>query len=377
MRLAIVNPISQTSPNRWSPPKVESNAQSIAVQLARELKAAGHEPVVFMADAYVPSQHDEGVVTRYLPALTTPLTPPAQLPWMPSLAKEIRAGHFNAVISSEVFQWSTLALAEGRGLPPLFVWHEADDYQRFLRSVPARAYYATAGRAVIHRAAGFMPRSERAHDFLMRIGVPEERIGPEVPNGFDANTFYAQRELRDRVPLVLFVGSLIERKNPFLVVRAMGHVLKQRPDAMLLMKGFGNQEGDLRRLAHEMGIGSNVEFNTRRSSHTEMSRIYNRAWVGAFPTFRDFATLSPIEAVACGVPVVLSRRLFSTQFLSDHGCGIGTSDDDVEFAQAILSQIEDFGSAGLPDESIVPIVNRFSLQHCARSLADYVARVIS
>lgn len=371
-----MNPVSQTSPNRWSVPPVISNAQSIGVQLAREVVSAGNEAAVFMAQPFEPSTHDEGVDARYLPVVGTPVSPSAQLPFMPSLSREILAGGFDAVVSSEMFQWSTLALASDRRLPPLFVWHEADTYQQFLRTVPARLFYATAGKRVIKRAAGFLPRADSAKEFLLRVGVPAEKIGPEVPNGINARLFAPVRELRSATPLILFVGSLIERKNPSLAVRAMAHVLREMPEARLRMKGFGDQEGHLREIAESLGIADAVMFDTSRSTHSEMADLYNHAWVCVFPTFRDFATLSPIEAVACGVPVVLSRRLFSARYLEQMGCAVATSDDPVEFAQGILRQLELGGRWGLPEEAVCPVVERFSLQRAAENLVGYVGEVL-
>lgn len=375
MRIAIVNPVSQTSPNRWSVPPVVSNAQSIGVQLAREVVSAGNEATVYMAEPFSPATSDEGVDARYLPVVGSPVSPSAQLPFMPSLSREIASGGFDAVVASELFQWSTLALT-AKGLPPLFVWHEADTYQQFLRTVPARLYYATAAKRVIRRAAGFFPRADSAREFLLHVGVPAEKIGPEVPNGINARLFAPSREARSETPLILFVGSLIERKNPSLAVRAMPHVLREVPEAKLLMKGFGDQEGHLRELAARIGVDGAVGFDTSRSTHSEMARLYNHAWVCVFPTFRDFATLSPIEAVACGVPVVLSKRLFSARYLEEMGCAVATSDDPSQFAQAILRQLDTCGRSGLTDATIAPVVDRFSLQRAAGNLIGYVGEVL-
>lgn len=372
MKLAIVNPISQTSPDRWSVPPVTSNAQSITVQMARELCRLGTDVTVFMAAPFTPAVPDEGVSVKYLPVIPTPLSPPAQIPFMPSLVREVRAGRFDAVVSSELFQWSTLSLALSRQMPHLFVWHEADAYQRFMGTLPARIYHGTAGRLVVHRAAGVIPRTQRAAQFLLANGVPQEKLGPEVPNGIATDLFGPDLELRAEQPLILYVGSLIERKNPSLAVRAMPYVLSEEPSAALLMKGFGEQEGLLRRLADEIGVSSSVMFDSSRSSHDEMSGIYNRAWVAVFPSFRDFASLSPIEAVACRVPVVLSERLFSAEYLAATGCGIPVSDDPSRFADAVVRHIRQYGRQGLPEGRVQPVRERFALRSAAGRLLEYI-----
>lgn len=372
MRVCIVNPISQTSPDRWTVPPVLSNSQSVAVQLARHIELRGAQCEVIMAGPFTPAVEDEGVNCRYLPVIQSPFAPAAQIPWMPQLVDNVRGGRFDAVISSEIFQWSTYALANSRGIPPLFVWHEADQFQRFGRRVPARIFYATAGRRIASRAAAFLPRTDRAAQFLRDVGVPNAKIGPEIPNGIDSVRFVPSRVDRDRTPLVLYVGSLIERKNPILAVRSMIRLRERHPSARLLLKGFGEQEDVLRAEAVRLGIDDAVILDTRRSDHAEMASIYNRAWVAVFPSFRDFASLSPIEAVACGVPVVLSERLFSAKYLEDARCGLAVGDDERDFGDAIADLIDTHEERGLDDQVLAPVVDRFSISAGADRLVAFL-----
>lgn len=376
MRICIVNPISQTSPDRWTVPPVLSNSQSVAVQLARHIELCGAQCEVFMAAPFAPAVADEGVSCTYLPVIQSPFTPAAQIPWMPQLVDNVRGGRFDAVISSEMFQWSTYALASARGIPPLFVWHEADQFQRFGRRVPARLYYATAGHRITGRASAFLPRTDRAAHFLRDVGVPDAKIGPEIPNGIDSVRFVPSRVDRDRTPLVLYVGSLIERKNPILAIRSMVPLLERHPSARLLLKGFGEQEVALRAEAVRLGIDGAITLDTRRSNHAEMASIYNRAWVAVFPSFRDFASLSPLEAVACGVPVVLSERLFSANYLEDAHCGLAVGDDEREFGNAIADLIDTHGQRGLDDQVLSPVVDRFSISAAAERLVSFVAAAL-
>lgn len=376
MKICLVNPISQTSPDRWSVPPVESNRQSITVQMARHLESAGATVTVVMADPFTPDVADEGVECVYLPVRRTPLSPPAQIPWMKGLTELVGAGGFDAVVSSEVFQWSTLALARADDVPPLFVWHEADGFQRLGKTIPARIYYATAGLKIARRVCGYMPRTDSAARFLSSVGVPAEKIGPEIPNGIDSTGFGPRRDSRDRTPLVLYVGSLIERKNPSLAVRGMARVHERFPDACLLMKGFGDQEALLRELISGLSLDQSVTIETKRSDHSEMAALYNRAWVAVFPSFRDFASLSPIEAVACGVPVVLSERLFHARYLEERGCGRATSDDAERFGDAVSDLIAAHGRAGLADAAIAPVVNRFSIESGAHRMLQYLEQTL-
>ena len=179
-------------------------------------------------------------------------------------------------------------------------------------------------------------------------------------------------ERRSPTPLILYVGSLIERKNPSLVVRAMPSIRRTFPEATLLLKGAGEQEAMLRRLIGEEGLEHAVAMDTERSDHAGMADLYSTAWVAAFPTFRDLSTLAPVEAAGCGVPVVMSKRLPHARYLEETDCGIATSDDPEEFGGAVVRLLTRHGARGLSPEAVRPVVERFSIADAAERLLAYL-----
>lgn len=375
MRIAIINPITQTSPDRWSVPAVQSNRQCIAMQLGRALERLGDDVTVISAEPFRPVVSDEGVSTVYLPVSGAPYAPQAQLPMMRGLARMLREGGFDVVISGEVFQWATLTAARvaASAGPPLLVWHEADRYQRFGMTLAARAYYATFGRYIFRAATAVLPRSETSAEFLRANGLPDAKLGLELPNGFDESVFFPRRDLRRPEPRLLYVGSLIERKRPDLAVSALAEFRKTRPDATLRVKGCGALEAELRRLAADLGVQDSVEFDTTRSDSPGMAEIYNEAWVGVFPSERDFMSLSPMEAAACGVPVVVSNRLTHAGYVERIGIGEVAGNDPVQFAAAIARIVDARGGRGLSDEAVWQVREDNSLSRAAKRLHDYLA----
>jgi glycosyltransferase involved in cell wall biosynthesis len=95
--------------------------------------------------------------------------------------------------------------------------------------------------------------------------------------------------------------------------------------------------------------------------------------VAVFPSYRDFASLSPIEAVACGVPVVLSRRLFHAEYLERLGCARASGDDPDEFGRAVADLLDQYGRQGLDPVTVAPVVERFALSSGARRMLAYMA----
>lgn len=369
-----MNPISQTSPSRWTAPRVISNRQSIGVQIGRGLERLGHECTVVIAEPYRPETSDEGVACIYLPVRHTPLSPVSQLPWMRGLGRLALEGGFHAVLTSEVMQWSTssLCLLRRRGGPPVVVWQEADRFQSLGMTLPARAFFAVWGRRVIGAADGFVPRSEPARRFLAERGAPPAKLGPEMPNPVDLSVFHPCPEQRDTRPLVLHVGTLLRRKNPTVSVHAFARIREAWPTARLIIKGSGEMEGELRKEIGGLGLDAAAHIDTTRSTPEEMARLYNRAWVALFPTSRDLATLSPVEALACGVPVVLSPRLSHASTLASFGAQVAEDDEPGSFASCANAILERYGARGLGPREAEGLRERYSLEACSRRLSDYL-----
>jgi glycosyltransferase involved in cell wall biosynthesis len=113
---------------------------------------------------------------------------------------------------------------------------------------------------------------------------------------------------------LLFVGRWDPRKGAHTVIRA----LEQLPGATLQCFGRGS-EGEraaLVALAEQLGLADRVEF--AQVDRHELPSIYGAADVLVFPSEWDEPFgLVPIEAMACGTPVVATIRGGSAEFLVD------------------------------------------------------------
>jgi glycosyltransferase involved in cell wall biosynthesis len=111
-------------------------------------------------------------------------------------------------------------------------------------------------------------------------------------------------------PYILFAGKFSQRRNVPLLMRAFAE-LKRRdeiPHALLL---FGpNVEGlPLRELAEELGVSKDVvQTDGVVDDHRELVAVYSAADLYAFPSAYDGFSLTCLEAMACGVPLVTVNR---------------------------------------------------------------------
>jgi hypothetical protein len=115
---------------------------------------------------------------------------------------------------------------------------------------------------------------------------------------------------------VVTTGRFDPRKGFETVIRA----LPLLPEATLACwgRGGGEEQARLQRLAEEHGVADRVRFGSLERA--ELPAAYADADVMVFPsTWAEPFGLVPVEAMACGTPVVATRVGGSAEFLHDGG----------------------------------------------------------
>jgi len=145
---------------------------------------------------------------------------------------------------------------------------------------------------------------------LSVMGVPEERVDI-VPCGVDVDQFapMGQAAPRSRRHRILVLGRLVRRKGIEDVIRAIAQV----PDAELVVAGgppraelSTDPEADrLQGLVDELRLQDRVQLVGRVSRADLPALIRSCDVVTCVPWYEPFGIV-PLEAMACGVPVVAS-----------------------------------------------------------------------
>lgn len=117
--------------------------------------------------------------------------------------------------------------------------------------------------------------------------------------------------------VVLFCGSDFERKGLDRAIEALASA--RAAGAVLLVVGRGEREERYRRLAEDRGIGERVRF---LGSRADAWRLYQAADALVLPTHADVWGVTPIEAMACGVPPIVSAAAGSSSAIRDGETGI-------------------------------------------------------
>ena len=101
-----------------------------------------------------------------------------------------------------------------------------------------------------------------------------------------------------------YAGRLVALKGVAVLLRAFARLAAERPEVRLEIVGEGPEEGELRRLAAELGVAERVVFTGWSGDVAAAMRGWD---IAVLPSLEEAFGLAAAEAMACGVPVVGSR----------------------------------------------------------------------
>jgi len=109
-----------------------------------------------------------------------------------------------------------------------------------------------------------------------------------------------------REPFILAVGNLEPRKNLDRLLQAFGALVRDGGfGGQLVLVGKGSGAAEILAKARREGLESKIALTGFVPEH-DLVLLYNRASLFVYPSLYEGFGLPPIEAMACGCPVVAS-----------------------------------------------------------------------
>ncbi len=183
-------------------------------------------------------------------------------------------------------------------------------------------------RYVLRQVDGVRVLSQYTED-MVKVLCPSvsDRIKC-IPGGVDSKRFvpaYDVKEVRRRLnlpensPIVFTVRNLTARMGLDVLINAMGQVVEQFCNAILVIGGEGPMHGALLDQVKRCGLTKNVMFKGKIQD-SELPFFYQSADVFVLPTqdLEGFGLVT-LEAMSSGVPVVATPQGGSVEILSQLG----------------------------------------------------------
>jgi phosphatidyl-myo-inositol dimannoside synthase len=128
-----------------------------------------------------------------------------------------------------------------------------------------------------------------------------------VPNGVDLERFQPKPRHPTHGPVrLLCVGRLIERKGQRYLIAAVKRLVEEGFPVRLDLVGTGDAEAAYRQLVRELDLEAYVRFRGY-IPRAEMPACYKAADVFVLPSYNEGMSVATLEAMASGLPVVITR----------------------------------------------------------------------
>ena len=265
------------------------------------------------------------------------------------------------------------AVAKGISVPPgkphvcfcntpmRYIWGMEDHY--LPRWSPKRLALA----AVIPGLRSFDRQNENVTRFIANSHTVAERIqriyhreSTVIHPGIDETFLNLPSGPRENYFLV--VSALVPYKRVDLAIRAF----LPTPSRRLVIIGGGPDETALRRLAAN---APNIDFLGRQPDDI-VRHHYQHCRAFLFPGEEDFG-LTPVEAQACGAPVIAYRAGGATETVVDGKTGIFFNEQSTASLNAALQMLDT--TALCPPDAIRENAIRFTWEHFRTGISTVVA----
>jgi glycosyltransferase involved in cell wall biosynthesis len=176
------------------------------------------------------------------------------------------------------------------------------------------------------------------HEIINYLDYPPERIHV-IPGAVEHSIYYPNHDkkilkhldISESQNIILYVGSETPRMNVSTIIKALHQLKKQFPNVKLVKIGdpqsYGARE-QLLMLIKNLHLENDVIF-LGYVPEEELPLWYNAADILVYPCLYAGFGLPPIEAMACGTPVITSNTTSLPEVVGEAGLMINPNDDSM------------------------------------------------
>lgn len=220
----------------------------------------------------------------------------------------------------------------------------------------------TCSRAYLEIALREIPRVADVADYIIAVsfntkkdlvrilGVPDEKVAVIYeaaeplyePMCREQAHAHVEKQWGITTPYILNVGGFSRRKNLVGLVRAFHRVISKLPDDCQLVlvggAGGGSYE-EIKNLIEKWGLEGRVRLPGFVPMES-MPHLYSGAELFVYPSLYEGFGLPPLEAMACGTPVVAACSSSIPEIVGDGGL-LYDPYDEASLSEAMLQAMQD------------------------------------
>ena len=239
-------------------------------------------------------------------------------------------------------------------------------------------------KTIVRKADACLAYGTRSKDFLIGLGAEKEKVFLS-PNTVDIEYFAKASQMTEAdkenlkrktgirtSQIILYVGQLIERKGLQYLLPAFGKLKKENQDLSLLIIGRGNQEEEFKDLCRREKV-SDVFF-VGHKDYDEIPQYYGISDVFVLPSLEEVWGLVVNEAMACSLPVIVTRVAGASADLVREGMnGFVVREGDIdELYRALKCLFDDNALRKRMGKASSELIQSFSVEQAAQRFLEAI-----
>jgi len=220
-----------------------------------------------------------------------------------------------------------------------------------------------------NRVKRYIAVSEEAKIMAVKyLGVQSNYV-KVVMNGVDTELFQPSQGVKKDQLIVIHVARYYPEKAHELLITAFVLVVKKIPEAELWLVGDGPLCHKMKALVEQLGIQNNIKFLGLRSDIATLMQLAN---IFTLPSEREGLPISLLEAMATGLPVVVTRvgEMSNVVEHETNGLLIECRDSSAISNGLLRLALDKSFSTILGENARVTIINNYSITSTAN---EYLA----
>lgn len=248
----------------------------------------------------------------------------------------------------------------------------------------SRLFYSKWEPLSYRRADHIIAISEHTKkDILALLKIPQEKITviPLAaskdfrPVTSSVKLKAVQQKYQTGIDYILHVSTIEPRKNLSFLVRAYALAVREGIDTKLVITGKKGWFYDgLFRLVEELNLTDRVIF-TGYVDDKDMPALYSGAKIFVFPSLYEGFGLPPLEAMACGTPVISSNTSSMPEVIANAGILLSPKDERL-WARNIINVLKDHGLAKNMSDWGLRQAKKFSWEETAQKTIEVYEKVL-
>jgi len=240
-------------------------------------------------------------------------------------------------------------------------------------------------RQAVRRAEAVFADSNFTKEEIIRYyRVPEKKIKVvyicvepsfrQIADGEALEEFRRRLNLNGRV--LLYAGAILNRRSIPEVIKAFGEVAKKVPEATLALVGENRTYPwiDLPAVVASLGLENRVKL-LGYVNDVDLVMLYNIAEIFVYLSSYEGFGLPPLEALACGTPVILQDTPVVREVFGNTVTMLPRAEVPL-IAEAVIELLDDERKRREMVKRGTQLIRRFSCANSARLTLEHLYRVL-